>query len=117
MPRISLYGADGMCWQIATRAAETILRAWFDEVLPWTLIYGGPADDFDVFYPKIQVWPMWAWKYGPPSDPDWLCDSRVLGRVHEFRATDGDSGLKALLELKRELERELADRLRPRAPA
>jgi len=109
MPRIRIYSADGFCCQIATRATETTLRAWFDEVLPWTCIKGRPVDDFDVLYPRIMVEPMWAWKYGPPSDPDWPCDSRVVGRLHDFRATDGETGLKALLELRRELERELAD--------
>lgn len=108
MPRIEIHAPDGLCWQIATRATETTLRAWFDEVLPWSYVTGRPVDDFDILYPRIVVHPMWAWKYGAPSDPDWLCDSRVIGRAHEFRATDGETGLKALLELRHELERELA---------
>ena len=107
MPQIHVFSADGFCWGIHTRAVETTLRAWFDEVLPWAHVDGRPIDDFDVIYPRVLIYPMWAWKPGPPSDPDWLCDSRVLGRMHEFRAVDGETGLKALLELRRELEREL----------
>jgi hypothetical protein len=99
----------GICFEIDTRAVETTLRAWFDEVLPWTFEPGRPGDDFDVIYPRINIWPMWAWKPGPPSDPDWLTDSRVLGRIEEFRATDGETGLKALLELRQKLERELRE--------
>lgn len=109
MPQIEIIDALGYSWRISTRAVETTLRAWFDEVLPWTVVRGRPVDDFDVLYPKIMVRPMWAWKMGPLSDPDWLCDSRVIGRLHEFRATDGETGLKALLELRRELERELRE--------
>lgn len=108
MPRIEVRSADGYCWQIATRQVETILRAWFDEVLPWCQVIGRPGvDDFDVLWPRITVWPMWAWKHGPPSDPDWLCDSRVLGRLHPFPAADGDSGLRELATIRRELEAEL----------
>lgn len=109
MPHIQIFTPDGMCWQIATRAVETTLRAWFDEILPWCFIEGRPVDDFDMLYPRIMVSPMWAWKYGPPSDPDWLGDTRVIGRAHEFRAVDGATGLKALLELRQNLERELSD--------
>lgn len=109
MPQIDLFAATGFRWQICTRAVETTLRAWFDEVLPWALIKGRPVDDFDVLYPKIMVHPMWAWKYGTPTDPDWLCDTRVIGRAHDFPAADGETGLKALLELRRNLERELRE--------
>ena len=99
----------GMCWEISTRAVETTLLAWFDEVLPWCYVDGRPGiDDFDRIYPRILVHPMWAWKMGPLSDPDWLCDSRALGRLEEFRATAGETGLKALLELRQALEREVS---------
>ena len=48
-----------------------LLRAWFDEVLPWTFIPGRPGiDDFETLWPRIQVNPMWAWKLGTPTDPD-----------------------------------------------
>ena len=107
MPRIDLHAADGFHWSITTRALETTLRAWFDEVLPWAHVKGRPVDDFEILYPKIRISPMWAWKHGPPSDPDWFVNGRVLGRLHEFRAVDGETGLKALLELRQELEREL----------
>jgi len=109
MPRIRLMDPSGFCWEISTRQTETILRAWFDEVLPYTFILGRPGiDDFDVIWPKVNIFPMWAWKPGPPSDPDWLCDSRVLGRLIEFRAKNGDQGLAEMLRIRRELEHELA---------
>ena len=97
--------AFGMCWSICTRQTETILKAWFDEVLPSSFVI-----DLDgtVFWPRITVWPMWAWKKGPLTDPDWLTDSRVLGRRIELQATDGAEGLAALLDIRRSLERELA---------
>ena len=99
----------GMCWEISTRAVETTLLAWFDEVLPWCYVDGRPGiDDFDRIYPRILVHPMWAWKMGPLTDPDWLTDSRVLGRLEELRARNGDEGLAELLRIRRALERELA---------
>ena len=108
MPRIQLISPDGFCWEIATRQAETVLAAWFDEVLPWTYIIGRPGiDDFDVMWPRVNVYPMWAWKLGPPADPDWLTDSRVLGRVEELQARNGREGLAELARIRRELEAEL----------
>lgn len=103
MPRIVLNDANAMRWEIDTRQVETVLRAWFDEVLPWAYT------DFhgERYWPHVNVSPMWAWKYGAPSDPDWLCDSRVLGRFEEFRATDGETGLAELARLRAEYEREL----------
>src|SRR5215469_11250689 len=102
MPRIELVTATGLCWSIATRNTETTLRAWFEEVLPWSLVEGRTGiDDFNVIWPRVNVWPMWAWAYGPPTDPDWLTDSRVLGRLMEFPARDGDSGLAELLRIRR----------------
>jgi len=110
MPRVRLLCPSGYSWEIATRQTETLLRAWFDEVLPWTFIPGRPGiDDFETLWPRIEVNPMWAWKLGMPTDPDWLCDGRVLGRWNEFQAKDGETGLKALLALRQELERELCE--------
>ena len=109
MPRIDLRAPNGMSYAIATRQTETILLAWFDEILPWTFIEGRPGiDDFDVLWPRVLIHPMWAWKLGPPTDLDWLCDSRALGIAHELRAKDGPSGLKELLRIRQELERELS---------
>lgn len=108
MPRVRLQSAYGFNYEIATRQTETLLRAWFDEVLPWLYETGRPGiDDFDVIWPKIHVYPMWAWKLGGPTDPDWLCDSRVTGRMYDFPARDGESGLRELLALRRSLEAEL----------
>lgn len=110
MPRIELMSPDGMCFSICTRQAETLLLAWFDEVLPFTYVTGRPGiDDFTTLYPRVNVWPMWAWKYGTPSDPDWLTDSRVLGRMIELPAKDGQTGLKELLRIRQDLERELRE--------
>jgi hypothetical protein len=98
-----------MCYEIDTRQTETLLRAWFDEVLPFANVPGRPGiDDFEVIWPRVNVSPMWAWKLGIPTDPDWLCDGRVLGILHELRARSGDEGLAELLRIRRELERELA---------
>lgn len=109
MPRVRLIDPAGMCYEICTRQTETLLRTWFDEVLPWTYVTGRPGiDDFEIIWPRIQVWPMWAWKYGTPSDPDWLCDSRAFGRYIELPAKEGKTALVELLRIKRELEEELA---------
>ena len=109
MPRICLMDPAGMCWEISTRQTETLLRAWFDEVLPFAFAAGRPGiDDFDVLWPRVLISPMWAWKMGPLTDPDWLTDSRVLGRFEELRARNGDEGLAELLRIRRALERELA---------
>lgn len=106
MPRIHLREPYGMSYQITTRQTETVLKAWFDEVLPHTFLTGRPGiDDFEYLWPWIDVFPMPAWGANP--DMDWLTDSRVLGRWHEFQARDGEEGLKMLLELRRQLEAEL----------
>lgn len=94
----------GTCYAVCTRQVETILRAWFSEILP---VAHWKYRDGDIVYPRIRVHPMWALKPGFPSDPDWLIDGRVLG-IYEFRAIDGDTGLAALLKLRRDLETELA---------
>ena len=108
MPRVELMNPAGMCFSITTRQTETLLRAWFDEILPHSFITGRPGiDDFEVLWPQVNVWPMWDDKTGL-KDPDWPTDSRVLGRRHELRAKDGDTGLAELLRIRRELERELA---------
>lgn len=109
MPRIKLMSAEGRCWEIDTRQTETLLRAWFDEVLPFACITGRPGiDDFDMVWPRVNIWPMWAWRLGPAVDPDWLTDTRVLGRLIEFRAKNGKVGLEELARIRRELEQELA---------
>jgi len=109
MPRVMLQDPFGMCFTICTRNVETTLHAWFDEVLPWLFVPGRPGiDDFDVLWPRITVHPMWAWKRGGPAAPDWHIDSRVLGRIEEFPAKNGDEGLRELLSLRRRFERELA---------
>ena len=109
MPRVRLIDPVGMCYEIDTRQTETLLRAWLDEILPHAWIAGRPGiDDFDVIWPRVSVWPMWD---GPDglTDPDWLTDSRVLGRLIELRARNGDDGLKELLRIRQDLERELKE--------
>jgi hypothetical protein len=108
MPRIDLQTPCGLCYSISTRQAETVLRAWLDEVLPHAFIEGGPGADFDVLWPRISVHPMWAWGRPAPASPDWLTDSRVLGRMIELPAKDGAAGLIELARIRRELEAELA---------
>jgi hypothetical protein len=110
MPRIQLVSADGMYFSICTRQTETILRAWFDEVLPYTYVPGRPGiDDFEVLWPRVMITPMWALKVGcAPTDPDWPCDSRVTGRMEELPARNGDEGLAELAALRRRLEADLA---------
>lgn len=107
MPRVELMSPDGFTFTICTRNAAT-LRAWFDEVLPWTHIDGRPGvDDFGTLWPRVNVWPMWAWQVGRSADPDWLTDSRVLGRLIELPAKDGASGIAAMADIRRTLEAEL----------
>lgn len=108
MPRIDLMDPVGYCYSITTRQTETILKAWFDEVLPHTFMTGRPGiDDFDILWPRVNVWPMFAWTPGPMRDPDWLTDNRVLGRLIELPAKDGTAGLRELLRIRQVLEREL----------
>jgi hypothetical protein len=102
-------GGYGTHYDIATRKTDTILRAWLDEVLPHTFILPRPVDDFDVIWPQVEIWPMSAWGGSGNQDPDWLTDSRVLGRWHEFRARTGDEGLADLIRIRHELERELKE--------
>lgn len=107
MPRVDLIDPMGMCYSICTRQTETLLRAWLDEILPHAFIAGRPGvDDFETLWPRVNVWPMWAQSDGL-TDPDWLTDSRVLGRVIELPAKNGDEGLVELLRIRRELETEL----------
>lgn len=109
MPRVEVTNPSGFTWTICTRQEETILFAWFDEVLPWSFIEGRPGiDDFHVIWPRVNVWPMPAWKHGRQCDPDWLTDSRVLGRNMELRARNGAEGLAELARIRRDLESELA---------
>ena len=107
MPRIQIRDPSGMCWQIDTRQTETLLRAWFDEILPQAhYSYSDGTQE----WPRIYVAPMWVHRAGQePSDPDWLTDSRVLGHLHEFVAADGHDGLVALMMLRVDLERQLRE--------
>jgi len=111
MPLIELMDPHGYCYSISTRQTETVLRAWFDEILPYAYVTGRPGiDDFEVIWPRVNIWPMFAWGRWPLSDPDWLTDSRVLGRLHDLPAKNGDDGLRELLRIRRDLEAELKSR-------
>ena len=107
MPRVRLMAPDGFNWEIDTRSPE-LLEQWFDEILPWAYMAGRPGiDDFETIWPRVNVSPMWAWQPGAPTDPDWLCDSRVLGLMEELRAKNGAEGMSELARIRREAEREL----------
>lgn len=88
----------GMCYEIATQREDT-LRAWFEEILPIVNAYMGEPD---IRPARIIVDPMWL-----GANPDWLTDSRVLGRLHEFPARNGDDGISGLKRLRGELDKEL----------
>ena len=106
MPRVRIMDPFGMCYEIATRSPGLLSR-WFDEVLPHTFVTGRPGvDDFDILWPKAVIYPMWSWTPGPagPHDPDWSCDSRAVGQVHEFRAKNGIEGLRELERLRQQTE-------------
>jgi hypothetical protein len=109
MPYITLMSPSGQCWTISTRQTETILKAWFDEVLPYAYITGRPGiDDFTIIWPVIMVSPMPAWTNGNDwGDADWCVDSRVLGRNIEFPAMNGEEGLVELLRIKKDLSKEV----------
>jgi hypothetical protein len=107
VPRIQISDAYGTGYEIATRDLE-LLERWLDEVLPHVWLEGRPADDFDVLWPRVNVWPMWAWGGAEGADPDWLQDSRVLGRRYALRAKDGKAGMAELARIRAELETELA---------
>jgi hypothetical protein len=98
----------GMTYQIATRQTETILKAWFDEILPHTYARGREnIDDFQVIWPHITISPMWAMGVYPVSDADWFCDSRIMGQSFEFPARNGEEGLKELVSLRIKIDRAL----------
>lgn len=98
MPRVRLLDPWGMCYEIATQREDT-LRAWFQEMLP---IVNADMGKPDIPPARIIVDPMWV-----GADPDWLTDSRVLGRLHEFPALNGDDGIFELKRLRDELGKEL----------
>ena len=108
MPHIELMTPDGYWFRIASRERET-LRRWFDEILPHAFVQGRPIDDFTILWPRVHVLPMWSFETKGLADPDWLTDSRVLGRMHELAAVDGDQALALLDQVKTQLLAELVD--------
>jgi hypothetical protein len=108
MPRVRLIDPMGMCYGIDTRSPY-LLKRWFDEILPNAFVSGRPGvDDFEVVWPRVDVSPMWVEpRTGPPVNPDWLVDSRVLGRMEELRAKNGDDGMAELQRIRAALEQEL----------
>lgn len=103
MPRIEIQDPSGFSFTICTRN-ETLLAAWFDEVLPhlhWKV-------SSEVIWPTIRVFPMFAWETGMPKDPDWLQDSRVIGTMYRFKAKNGPEGMRELANLREKLEKELS---------
>jgi hypothetical protein len=110
MPYISLQTPDGLCYQISSRERET-LRRWFDEILPHAFVEGRPIDDFEILWPRVSVYPMFSWETNGLADPDWLADSRALGRLHQLAAKNGEQALIRLDEIRAELVAELAEQL------
>lgn len=106
MPRVDLISPVGDTYTISTRSPAT-LRAWFDEVLPWVVAHGRLGGELVTYQPWVQVWPMWAWGQGPPTDPDWITDTRALGRRYEFPVKTGAAALAELERIRRALELEL----------
>jgi hypothetical protein len=107
MPRIQLQDPFGLGYTITTRK-PIILSIWFDEILPHTWVSGRAGiDDFKVIWPTIFVSPMWEWEGN--QNPDWLTDTRVMGRVQPFPAKDGISGMKELENYRKQLEKELEE--------
>lgn len=113
MPRVTLQDPFGMAFRCDTRQTQTVLRAWFDEILPQ--IHMTDTHDGREIWPVINVHPMLDQE---GNNPDWLTNSRVMGAVHVFQATDGDTGMRALEDLRRRLELELdtLDRMAKRRP-
>jgi hypothetical protein len=100
MPRITLLDPCGQAYRIDTLDTGQ-LRDWFDEWLPrlW-------PDGDERMTPRIHVSPLFAGNYGT-TDPDWLCDTRVIGDHYPFAAHDGAEAIEVLLELRRGLDAQL----------
>lgn len=100
MPYITIRSTSGHTFQIVTGQRET-LRAWFAEILPAVnRAYGDPRWP-DEPPAGIAVHP--AYLTGEPPQPDWLADSRLLGRVHPFPYKTGPAGMEGLDLLRAEL--------------
>lgn len=104
MPRIIIREPFGMCYHCDTRQCETVLKEWFDEILPIAFAED-PQARRGTLWPHIDVWPMIM---NPSSgEPDWLMDTRVLGRWEIFPARNGEEGMRELQKLRERLELEL----------
>jgi hypothetical protein len=101
MPRVLLMDACGMAYRIDT-LGEGQLQAWLDEWLPklW-------PDGDQRMVPRVNIQPLWRGNFGT-EDPDWLCDTRVMGDSHPFPARDGMEGMRVIEELRQGLEAKLA---------
>jgi hypothetical protein len=104
MPRICIIDPMGTWYRIDTQNTRT-LSAWFDEILPRTYIKGRPhIDNFAILYPRIQIEPMWD---SSNQNPDWVCNTRVLGRIIEFKAVNAIEGMEELARIRREMVTEI----------
>ena len=103
MPRIELRDPFGTSYQIVTLSSD-LLRQWFAEWMP--RLY--PADEPRFGDPVILIWPAWD-----ADKPDWLCDSRVLGRYEKI-PRDPDLVMEALTQIRARLEREVEEMSRGR---
>jgi hypothetical protein len=103
MPYVELFDPWGTTFRISTRR-ESTLQAWFDEILP---IVNRSHGDRDTPAAQIMVHPMWG-HYDGLRDPDWLADTRVIGRTYDFPPKNGEDGLKAMEALRAQLTAELA---------
>jgi hypothetical protein len=100
MPRILVLDACGVAYRIDT-LSEQRLKGWFNEWLPKLWPDGDPR-----MAPRINVQPLFRGRDGT-GDPDWLCDTRVMGRDEPFPARTGKQGMRQLQELRHRLEAEL----------
>lgn len=95
MPRVELRDRFGYCVQVSTLSRDT-LRTWLTEWLPR-------------FYPAAEAQPMVMVMVWPLFDerklPDWVTDSRLLGRWEPIPANPY-AAMEALDALRKRLEHE-----------
>lgn len=96
--RVSLIDVIGTPHQIET-FSPGLLRTWLGEWLPLVV----PSDPQLKACARISIWPS----FGPGGQPDWLCDTRLIGEYHPIETTDPDEALLYIKNLRRDLEARL----------
>lgn len=97
--RVSLIDVMGVQHQIET-FSPGLLRTWLGEWLPLVV----PADPALKGGARISVWPS----FGPGGQPDWVCDSRVIGGHHPIETQDADEAMLYIRNLRQDLEARIA---------